>query len=430
MGRMGERGDFEGYEQHQGAWLPVYISDALDRSDVTFFIDEVVEGLDLGGFERRYSSMGEHAYPPRMLLKLWLLGAIEGVYSGRAIARRVYFDLRFQFLAGELRPDFRTINRFRVRHRAEFSEVFLQTVQIAQVSGLAKLGRVAIDGSKLRANTSRHEAMSHGRMLEAEEQLADEIGQILAQMDELNEGEDREHGDDDGGGGLPAELQARERRRERIRAARAQLEKEKGERLESRHQKSFADPEANMMKTGDGALAYCYNVQAATSEDGIIVATGLSAAANDVTALIPMIEAVEGNTGECPGVTLADHGYSSEATLEELDRRGQRCLVAVGRERKKGTRWPQGRFTRAAAPGAEVWLGADAVRTPQDASGASVRGDQAAAVFPPFQAARTGEGSGRVGPGLCGVEPEDAVVPSTGMNARHGRSRAPGGRGR
>ena len=145
---------------------------------------------------------------------------------------------------------------------------------------------------------------------------------------------------------MPAELQAREQRREKIRAARAQLEKEKGERLESRHQKSFADPEANMMKTGDGALAYCYNVQAATSEDGIIVATGLSSAANDVTALIPMLEAVEANTGECPGVTLADHGYLSEATLEELDRRGQRCLVAVGRERKKGTRWPQGRFTQ------------------------------------------------------------------------------------
>jgi len=93
------------------------------------------------------------------------------VYSGRALARRLYFDLRFQYLAGALRPDFRTINRFRERHRWEFAEVFLQTVQIARASGLAKLGRVAIDGSKLRANTSRHKAMSHGRMLEAEASL-------------------------------------------------------------------------------------------------------------------------------------------------------------------------------------------------------------------------------------------------------------------
>jgi hypothetical protein len=165
-------------------------------------------------------------------------------------------------------------------------------------------------------------------------------------MDELNEGEEREHGDDEGGGGLPQELQFREQRRARIRVACAQLETEKGEKLESQHQKSFADPEANMMKMGDGALGYCYNAQAATSEDGIIVATGLSAAANDVTELMPMIEAVEANTGECPGVALADHGYLSEATLAELDRRGQRCLVAVGRERKKGTHWPRGEFTQ------------------------------------------------------------------------------------
>jgi len=346
MGSMGDEGEFKRYEQHQGTLLPSYVGDALDPSDVTFFVDDAVEGLDLRGFERRYSTMGEHAYPPRMLLKLWLLGAIVGEYSGRALARRLYFDLRFQYLAGSLRPDFRTINRFRERHRAEFAEVFVQTVQIARASGLAKLGRVAIDGSKLRANTSRHKAMSHGRMVDAEAQLADEIGQILAQMDELNEGEDREHGDDEGGGGLPQELQAREQRREKIRAARARLEAEKGEKLESRHQKSFADPEANMMKMGDGALSYCYNVQAATSEDGIVVATGLSSAANDVSALIPMIEAVEGNTGECLGVALADQGYLSEATLAELDRRGQRCLVAVGRERKKGRHWPRGEFTQ------------------------------------------------------------------------------------
>jgi transposase len=346
MAGMGEEGEFKRYEQHQGALLPVYIGDALDPSDVTFFIDDAVEGVDLRAFERRYSTMGEHAYPPRMLLKLWLLGAIEGVYSGRAIARRVYFDLRFQYLAGALRPDFRTINRFRVRHRAEFAEVFLQTVQIARASGLAKLGRVAIDGSKLRANTSRHKAMSHGRMVEAEAHLEDEIGQILAQMDELNEGEDREHGDDEGGGGLPQELHAREQRREKIRAARERLEAEKGEKLESRHQKSFADPEANMMKTGDGALGYCYNAQAATSEDGIVVATGLSATVRDVSALIPMIEAVEANTGECPGVALADQGYLSEATLAELSRRGQRCLVAVGRERRKAPNWPRGEFTQ------------------------------------------------------------------------------------
>jgi len=343
---MGDEIHFKGYEQHQGQLFPAYLSEALDRSDPVFFLDDLVEGLDLSGFEARYAAMGEHAYPPRMLLKLWLFGAIEGVYSGREIARRVHWDLRFRYLAGELRPDFRTINRFRGRHREDFAEVFRETVRVARRSGLAQLGRMAIDGSKIRANTSRHKAMSHGRMREAEEQLEEEIAQILAQMDELNEAEDEGHGDDDGGGGLPEELRHREGRLEKIRAVRAQLEAERGEKLEAKSQKSFADPDANMMKTGEGSLQYCYNAQAATSEDGIIVATGVATSPNDQAQLVPMIEKVKENTGRRPGTVLADNGYLSEENLQTLRRKRQRALVGVGREGKKPTKWPTGRQTR------------------------------------------------------------------------------------
>ena len=240
----------------------------------------------------------------------------------------------------------RQINRFRVRHRDDFALVLWESIGIARASGLARLGRVAIDGTKVRANTSRHKAMSHGRMEEAEAQLEDEIQQILAQMDQLNEDEDDRHGDGDGGGGLPEELRLRERRRERIREARAQLEAEKGEKLESRHQKSFADPEANMMKTGEGSLTYCYNAQAATSEDGIVVAAKVSNGPNDAPELLPMLEAVKTNTGERPEVALADTGYLSEANLLACRRRRQRCLVAVGRETKKPTKWPKGKWTQ------------------------------------------------------------------------------------
>src|SRR5208337_3361221 len=212
---MGDEIQFKAYEQGQGQLLPGFVGNALDPSDPVFFVDDLIEGLDLSAFERRYGVMGEHAYPPRMLLKLWLFGAIAGVYSGREIARRLYWDVRFRYLASELRPDFRTINRFRDRHREDFAQVLRETVRIARRSGLAKLGRLAIDGTKIRANTSRSKAMSHQRMVEAEAQLRDEIGQILAQMDELNRAEDEEHGDDDdGSGGLPAELQRREARRE------------------------------------------------------------------------------------------------------------------------------------------------------------------------------------------------------------------------
>ena len=342
MAAMGSEIQFKGYEQHQGQLFPAHLSEALDPSDPVFFISDLVEGLDLEVFEQRYAVMGEHAHPPRLLLKLWLFGAIEGVYSGREIARRLRWDLRFRYLAGGLSPDFRTINRFRVLHREDFAEVFRQTVRTARASGLGKLGRVAIDGTKIRANTSRHKAMSHQRMKEAEERLEDEIAQILLQMDECNEAEDDEHGDDEGGGGLPAELRDREKRVEKLRAVRKQLEAERGSKLEPSSQKSFADPDANMMMTGEGSLAYCYNAQAAASEDGIIVAAEITTSPRDVGQLVPMVEAVKANTGRRPGVAVADNGYLSESNLEQLGRQRQRCLIAAGREGKKAARWPKG----------------------------------------------------------------------------------------
>ena len=198
---------FKAYVPQQGELLPAHVGEALDPSDPALFIDDLVESLDLRRFEKRYRRRGERAFPPRMLLKLWLLGAVVGVYSGRELARRLHYDLRFRYLAAGLRPNFRTINRFRDRHHRDFREVFLQTLKVAQAMGLVKLGQVAVDGTKIRANTSRSKAMSHARMLEAEDQLSDEIEQIVAQMDELNAAEEQEHGDDDGGGGLPEELQ-------------------------------------------------------------------------------------------------------------------------------------------------------------------------------------------------------------------------------
>jgi transposase len=346
MAGMGSEIEFKAYEQDQGQLFPAHLSEALDPGDPVFFISDLVEGLDLELLERRYASMGEHAYPPRLLLKLWLFGAVSGVYSGREIAQRLRWDLRFRYLAGGLSPDFRTINRFRVRHREDFAEVFRQTVHTAQASGLVKLGRVAIDGSKIRANTSRHKAMSHGRMKQAEAELEDEIAQILAQMDERNESEDEEHGDDDGSGGLPAELHDRKVRVAKLRAVREQLEAERGAELKASSQKSFADPDANMMMTGEGSLQYCYNAQAATSEDGVIVAAEITTSPRDVAELVPMIEAVEANTGSKTGVAVADNGYLSESNLKELRRKRQRCLVAAGREGKRPTSWPRGRLTQ------------------------------------------------------------------------------------
>ena len=141
------------------------------------------------------------------------------------------------------------------------------------------------------------------------------------------------------GGGLPEELRSREARRERIRAARARLEEEKGEKLADRHQKSFADLDANMMKTGEGSLTYCYNAQAAVSEDGFIVATEVSTTPRDEASLEPVLDEIEAHTGEAPGRVLADKGYLTEQSLEAMEKRQQKCLIAVGREGKR-SRWP------------------------------------------------------------------------------------------
>ena len=303
---------------------------------------------ELRPLEERYARMGEHAYHPRLPLKLWLYAATQGVYSGREIARRCRRDLAFRYLVGDRGgPDFRTINRFRVRHREDFAWVLRETLRLGRAAGLVQLGLVTIDGTKVRANTSRSKAMSHGRMQTEEVRLEGEIAELLRRLDEVQAAEDAAHGeDDDGSGGLPAELQHRERRLARLRAAKAQLEAEKGAALEPKHQKSFADPEASMMKVGsDGALTYGYNAQAAASADGFIVATAVGSSAVDSAQLVPMLDAVETTTGERPGTTLADNGYLTEAALQVVQERGQSCLVAVGREGKRG-RWPRGSATQ------------------------------------------------------------------------------------
>jgi hypothetical protein len=181
-------------------------------------------------------------------------------------------------------------------------------------------------------------------MDQAEAQLEAEIAEILSQLETVNETEDDTHGDDDGGGGLPAELQNRQRRIEKLRAVRKQLESERGESLKSSSQKSFADPDANMMLTSEGSLQYCYNGQVAANESGVIVANGMTTSPLDVQQLVPLVEAIKDTTGCKPDIVVADAGYLSENNLTQLKKKRQRCLVAV-RGRKR-TRWPRGSETQ------------------------------------------------------------------------------------
>ena len=345
---MGDEGRWKRYEQRQGQLLPTFVDDALDPADPAFFIDDVVDGMDLRPLEQRYATLGEHAYAPRLLLKLWLYAATQGVFSGREVARRLRRDLGFRFLAGAgPYPDFRTINRFRVRHRQDFAWVLRETLRLAQRSGLGQLGVVTIDGTKVRANTSRHKAMSHGRMVAEEARLEREVAAMLREMDRVNATEDATHGpDDDGTGGVPPELRSREQRRAKLRAVRAQLEEEKGVALQAKHQKSFADPDAQMMKINDGALTYAYNAQSAVSADGLIVAAAVTPQVNDSVHFVPMIDAIAATTGTPPGWVVVDNGYLSEVNLATLAARRQRALVAVSREGEPAVRWPRGPATQ------------------------------------------------------------------------------------
>ena len=344
---MAEAGRWKPYGQRQGQLLPAFVEDALDPGDPVFFISDAVDGLDVSPLEQRDAILGEHADSPRLLLKRWLYAATQGVYSGREIARRLRRDLAFRYLAGAgAVPDFRTINRFRLRHRDDCAWVLRETVRLARAAGLGQLGLGTIDGRKVRANTSRPKAMSPGRMVAAEARLERECAAILGQMEAVNAAEDAAHGeDDDGSGGLPAELQNRERRLAKLRAVRAQLEAERGARLEPQPQKSCADPDAQLMRTGDGALPYASNAQAAVSADGFVGASGLTTAVRDTGQLVPRGAAVAANPGEPPQGVIADKGYLTEDNLATLRTPGQRCLLGVGREGKVPVRWPQGRET-------------------------------------------------------------------------------------
>jgi len=329
---MADAGRWKPYVQRQGRLLPAFVEDERAPSDPVFFIDDVVDGLELTALAQRYATMGEHAYDPRWLLKLWLDGATPGVYSGRELARRVRRDLAVRYLAGDGPvPDFRTRNRFRVRHREDFAAVRRETVRLAQGAGLGRLGLVAIDGTKLRAHTSRSKALSHQRMVETEARLAAENAAVLQRLDEVNAAEDAEHGeDDDGSGGLPAELQNRQRRLAKRQSVRAQREREEGEALEPTHQKSLADSEANRMRVGnDGALTYAYNAQAAMSEDGLIVAVDLTTTVPDIPLAVPMVAAVTTMTGAAPGCVLMDKGL-----FERGESRGAAGAGAAGFDRR------------------------------------------------------------------------------------------------
>ena len=329
---------FRPYDQKQSFLLPPSLSDFLDEEHPAHVINDIVDRLDLARLESRYGNLGQPAYHPRLMLKVILYGFTVGVFSSRKLQRACQENLAFKFLAAMETPAFKTFIEFRRRHREDMKDVFVRTVKLARELGLAKLGGVALDGCKIDADTSKHKAMSYGRMLEEEKRLKAEIEGLLKKAEQLDAEEDDENGLDDDGYRLSKELSRREERLAKIEAARAALEAREGkdhpgEDIEPKKQISFADHDARChAKPGEGAR-YIYNAQAAVDMDSqIIVENHIEDSVQDAHAVEAVLANMKDDLGVLPGKLVADAGYANKDTLKSCRDHAVVPVCAIGRE--------------------------------------------------------------------------------------------------
>jgi len=289
-----------------------------------------------------------------MMTALLLYAYCQGIYPSRRIAKACRERVDFMAVTGMQTPDFRTISDFRKRHMAALEELFVQVLRLCQEAGLVKLGHVALDGTKLKANASKHKAMSYGRMKKAEPELEAIVRGWLRQAEAADLRDDQEHGVDLNGEELPDWVRDKQRRLEKIREARARLQAEaqaaeKGEEKKSggpgrprknepgtpkdSAQTNFTDPQSRIMKSHDGFIQG-YNAQAVVDADSqVIVAQGLTNNASDAQQLAVMVAQIKQNTGRQARELSADAGYCSEDNLKELRRRHINGYIATGRQK-------------------------------------------------------------------------------------------------
>jgi len=313
--------------------LPPSLRDWLPENHLAYFVSDVADNLDLSGMDAVYGNekRGQPPYDPLMMTKVLLYGYCVGVFSSRRIERRLVEDIAFRVLAAGNQPNFRTISDFRKIHLVTLEGLFEQVLKIALEAGAMKVGRVAVDGTKVKANASRHKAMSYDRMLEKEKQLKAEVKQLLAQAEAADAAEDQQYGKDRRGDELPAELQRRETRIRKIQEAKRAIERRAHDkaaaegadpqqaRPKDKDQYNFTDPQSRIMKGADG-FVQAYNAQAAVEPKlQLIVGQTVTQAANDKEQLIPMLATMEEQSGQRPDDILADSGYCSEKNLEALD---------------------------------------------------------------------------------------------------------------
>lgn len=369
---------FREYNQHQQMLFPPSIQDWISNTHPAKYIDEVVENLDLSAIYKQYSKLrGYPPYSPIMMVKILIYAVITGIHSSRKIEKALHDDIGFRYLSANQQPDHWTISEFRRRHLEALGDLFIQSIQLAEKAGLVKLDQIAIDGTKIKANASKHSAMSYARMQKEEERLTKLINDYLEEAERTDQEEDSLYGKSNGWS-LPEELSTAEKRREAIRKAKQELEAEAREKVEKEQaakkekaeqqgkeykprkkamektpkdkaQRNFTDMESRIMRNSDKAFIQGYNGQIAVDANTqIIVAADISNQAADVNQLPDIVEQAAVNTNKKIKEVSADAGYYSEDNLLFLERKEIEAFIPP--EKVKHSEWRQAIAPRGRIP--------------------------------------------------------------------------------
>lgn len=360
---------FRPYDPDQLLLLPPDLRQWLPEDDLVFFIQDVIETLDLRAIYWIYDGAqgGQPPYDPRLMTSLLIYAYCVGIPSSRKIERATYDSVAFRVLAADQHPDHDTIADFRRRHLKALAGLFTQVLRLCQKAGLVKLGHVALDGTKVKANASKHKAMSYDRMEKSAQQLEQEVQELLQRAEQADTEEDRQYGVGQRGNDLPDELRFKQSRLKKIQEAMSALEaeakakaearreeirqqeqaleqegkkrrgqapKEPSERPEDKAQYNFTDPDSRIMKDGASkSFEQCYNAQIIVdSTSQIIVAAQVTQEANDKNQVKPMVEEMKANLdGQKPEQMSTDNGYFSEDNVKYLQEEGIDAYVATGR---------------------------------------------------------------------------------------------------
>ena len=335
---------FRRYDPHQVLLLPPNLEEWLPPEHLARFISDLVDNeIDLTPFLEGYENEegGNPAFHPALMLKLWLYGYCVGTVSSRRVARATYEDVAFRYLAADQHPTFTPLARFRLRNLANLDRLFLDVLRMCQEAGLVGMARVALDGTKVKASASKHKAMSHGKMLEKEKQLDEELRQSIQEFlrkgIEIDAEEDRKFGKDSNPylHELPEGWRTKKERLEKIRAARKRLEEREKEKamaagtedapIDPKAQINFTDPDSRIIPDGAnrGSFVQAYNCQAMVDEKAqIIVAAEVTQDPTDKRQMIPMTNATIRNTEMIPRELDADAGFFGEPAIREVEERG------------------------------------------------------------------------------------------------------------